>query len=185
MPARTVSKLANSSYTSISETAECDNQKLSEWATVVTVRAIGKLASGISAHTLESATNYYAAHGLLAFTSTLEFHVSPKFLYYVMSKLHCMTLYIMSIQYSPIQSLHDSAQQGKADSEQYLYIHDTITMHPVVVFAKTTCNFCNMAKDVLNDIGVCYDLENIDHHDNLGALQDMFESLTGARTVGQ
>ena len=73
--------------------------------------------------------------------------------------------------------------QGKEDSEEYGYIHDMITTYPVVVFAKTTCKFCTMAKDVLDDIGVSYCLENIENRDNMGAVQDMFGSLTGARTV--
>jgi len=73
--------------------------------------------------------------------------------------------------------------QGKAESEEYGYIHDMITTYPVVVFAKTTCKFCTMAKDVLDQVGVSYCLENIENRDNMAAVQDMFASLTGARTV--
>ena len=73
--------------------------------------------------------------------------------------------------------------QGKADSDEYGYIHDMITTYPVVVFAKTTCKFCTMAKDVLDQVGVSYCLENIENRDNMVAVQDMFASLTGARTV--
>ena len=40
-----------------------------------------------------------------------------------------------------------------------------------------------MAKKTLNSLNVSYQVEEIDGKDNMTAIQDVFEKLTGARTV--
>ena len=40
-----------------------------------------------------------------------------------------------------------------------------------------------MAKKTLNNLNVSYQVEEIDGKDNMDAIQDAFEKLTGARTV--
>jgi len=42
------------------------------------------------------------------------------------------------------------------------FVDDRIREHKVVVFSKTYCPFCKMAKDVLNKTGVKYDLLELD-----------------------
>ena len=68
-------------------------------------------------------------------------------------------------------------------SEQYQYIQKTISTHPVVVFSKTTCSYCAMAKNVLNEVGVNYEVEEIDQRNDTDKLQDIFAKITSARTV--
>ena len=58
-----------------------------------------------------------------------------------------------------------------------------ITDHPVMVFSKRTCSFCKMAKEQLDKIQVDYTVEEIDGRDDCNDLQDMFEKMTGQRTV--
>jgi len=74
-------------------------------------------------------------------------------------------------------------QQDVMNSEEYQYIQKMIREHPVVVFAKTTCSFCAMAKNLLNEVGVNYELEEIDRRDDTDKLQDIFAKITSARTV--
>ena len=63
------------------------------------------------------------------------------------------------------------------------FVKDNIDAHPVVLFSKTTCNFCKMAKKTLDSLNVSYQVEEIDGKDNMADIQDVFEKLTGARTV--
>jgi glutaredoxin 3 len=74
----------------------------------------------------------------------------------------------------------DSAMR---DSEEYKYIMKMIKENPVMVFSKTTCTFCKMAKEVLDNIGVVYRLEEIDRRSDCAKLQDVFAKITDARTV--
>ena len=66
---------------------------------------------------------------------------------------------------------------------EYKFIEDKITNNPVMVFAKTTCKFCDMAKNVLDGVNVEYEIEYLDKRDDCNALQDMLLKMTGARTV--
>ena len=68
-------------------------------------------------------------------------------------------------------------------STEYKFIAKTLEADPVVIFSKTTCSFCKMAKDVLDKVGVNYCVEEINGLDNMAAIQDVFEKMTGARSV--
>jgi len=74
-------------------------------------------------------------------------------------------------------------KQDVTKSEQYQYIQEMINKHPVIVFSKTTCSFCAMAKNVLNEVGVQYEVEEIDRRNDTDKLQDIFAKITSARTV--
>ena len=52
-----------------------------------------------------------------------------------------------------------------------------------MVFSKTTCTYCKMAKKVLDEVGVNYTVEEIDLRPDTDKLQDVFEKITDARTV--
>ena len=69
------------------------------------------------------------------------------------------------------------------ENTEYLYIQQKTKDHPVMVFGKTTCSYCKMAKKVLDETGVNYEFETIDNKDDCAALQDMFLKMTGERTV--
>jgi len=70
-----------------------------------------------------------------------------------------------------------------ADSKENEYIQKMIKENPVMMFSKTTCSYCKMAKEVLDGIGVSYVVEEIDSRKDCDQLQDVFKQLTGARTV--
>jgi len=74
-------------------------------------------------------------------------------------------------------------QQDVVQSEQYQYIQNMISKHPVVVFSKTTCSYSAMAKNVLNEVGVNYEVEEIDQRDDTDKVQDIFAKISNARTV--
>ena len=70
-----------------------------------------------------------------------------------------------------------------ANSEQYKYIQNRIKENPVMIFSKTTCGYCGMVKELLGNIGCDYTLEEIDGKKDCEQLQDIFEKITGSRTV--
>jgi len=70
-----------------------------------------------------------------------------------------------------------------ADSKENQYIQKMIKENPVMVFSKTTCPYCTMAKQVLDETGVEYALEEIEGRDDCAKMQDVFQQLTGGRTV--
>jgi len=74
-------------------------------------------------------------------------------------------------------------QQDVTKSEQYQYIQKMISEHPVVMFSKTTCSYCSMAKNLLNEVGVNYEVEEIDRRNDTDKLQEIFAKITSARTV--
>lgn len=63
------------------------------------------------------------------------------------------------------------------------YVKENIDKHPVMVFSKTTCSYCKMAKKMLNEIGVNYEVDEIQGKENMTKIQDLFEKITGERTV--
>lgn len=74
-------------------------------------------------------------------------------------------------------------QQDIIKSESYQYIQQMISKYPVMVFSKTTCSYCAMAKNLLNEVGVNYEVEEIDKRDDTDKLQEIFAKITTARTV--
>ena len=74
-------------------------------------------------------------------------------------------------------------QNFDTSTPEYNFIEHTIKEYPVVMFSKTTCNFCKMAKDLFSDLGVKYHVEEIGQRPDCQAVQDVFNDLTGERTV--
>lgn len=68
-------------------------------------------------------------------------------------------------------------------SAEYKYIQKRITENPVMVFSKTTCPYCKMAKEALDKAGVNYVVEEIEDRPDCSQLQDVFAKITGAKTV--
>uniref|UniRef100_A0A8C7VHU5 Glutaredoxin-2, mitochondrial n=1 Tax=Oncorhynchus mykiss TaxID=8022 RepID=A0A8C7VHU5_ONCMY len=53
----------------------------------------------------------------------------------------------------------------------------------IVIFSKTTCPYCKMAKNVFNEIGATYKVIELDEHNDGRRLQEALAQMTGARTV--
>lgn len=64
-----------------------------------------------------------------------------------------------------------------------LLFQEMVTQNCVVIFSKSTCPFCKMAKNVFNEIGANYKVIELDEHNDGRQLQEALAHMTGARTV--
>lgn len=64
-----------------------------------------------------------------------------------------------------------------------LAFQDVVSRNCVVIFSKTTCPYCKMAKNVFNEIGATYKVIELDEHNDGRRLQEALAQMTGARTV--
>ncbi|XP_074953300.1 glutaredoxin 2 isoform X1 [Phalacrocorax aristotelis] len=62
-------------------------------------------------------------------------------------------------------------------------IQETIADNCVVIFSKTTCVYCKMAKKLFEDMNVNYTAVELDMNTNGSQFQDILEQMTGGRTV--
>ncbi|XP_078025138.1 glutaredoxin 2 isoform X1 [Epinephelus lanceolatus] len=63
------------------------------------------------------------------------------------------------------------------------YVQEVVSQNCVVIFSKTTCPYCKMAKNVFNEIGATYKVIELDEHNDGRRLQEALAQMTGARTV--
>nr|XP_055074015.1 glutaredoxin 2 isoform X2 [Misgurnus anguillicaudatus] len=63
------------------------------------------------------------------------------------------------------------------------FVQDVVSKNCVVIFSKTTCPYCNMAKNVFKEIGASYKVIELDEHNDGRRLQETLAQMTGARTV--
>ena len=64
------------------------------------------------------------------------------------------------------------------------FVERMIAENKVMVFSKSYCPFCKMAKDALKSTGLKdYTVEELDNRDDGDAIQDYLRSKTGSRTV--
>ncbi|XP_031138305.1 glutaredoxin 2 isoform X1 [Sander lucioperca] len=63
------------------------------------------------------------------------------------------------------------------------YVREMVSHNCVVIFSKTTCPYCKMAKNVFNEIGATYKVIELDEHNDGRRLQEALAQMTGARTV--
>ncbi|KAG2461253.1 GLRX2 protein, partial [Polypterus senegalus] len=52
----------------------------------------------------------------------------------------------------------------------------------IVIFSKTTCPYCHMAKNVFNEIGISYKVIELDQHQDGKQLQEVLGEMTGEKT---
>ncbi|KAM9007825.1 glutaredoxin 2 isoform 1-T2 [Guaruba guarouba] len=62
-------------------------------------------------------------------------------------------------------------------------IQEIISDNCVVIFSKTTCSYCRMAKKLFESINVNYTAVELDLNTNGSQIQDILEQMTGGRTV--
>ncbi|XP_066481797.1 glutaredoxin 2 isoform X2 [Tiliqua scincoides] len=62
-------------------------------------------------------------------------------------------------------------------------IQETISDNCVVIFSKTTCSYCNLAKKLFDDMNVNYTAVELDTQENGRQFQDVLHRMTGGRTV--
>ncbi|KAL1022631.1 hypothetical protein UPYG_G00030240 [Umbra pygmaea] len=63
------------------------------------------------------------------------------------------------------------------------FLQEVVSHNCIVIFSKTTCPYCKMAKNVFNEIGATYKVIELDEHKDGRRLQEALAQMTGARTV--
>ncbi|KAJ7332370.1 hypothetical protein JRQ81_014550 [Phrynocephalus forsythii] len=63
------------------------------------------------------------------------------------------------------------------------HIKETISDNCVVIFSKTSCSYCKMAKKLFRDMNVNYTAVELDMYENGSQFQDVLHQMTGGRTV--
>uniref|UniRef100_A0A8B9PRI5 Glutaredoxin-2, mitochondrial n=1 Tax=Apteryx owenii TaxID=8824 RepID=A0A8B9PRI5_APTOW len=69
------------------------------------------------------------------------------------------------------------------DLNVLLNIQEIISDNCVVIFSKTTCFYCKMAKKLFEGMNVNYTAVELDVNKNGSQFQDILEQMTGGRTV--
>uniref|UniRef100_A0A8C5RMN6 Glutaredoxin-2, mitochondrial n=1 Tax=Laticauda laticaudata TaxID=8630 RepID=A0A8C5RMN6_LATLA len=62
-------------------------------------------------------------------------------------------------------------------------IKDAISDNCVVIFSKSTCSYCKMAKKLFQEMNVNYKAVELDRYENGNQFQDILHQMTGSRTV--
>ncbi|KAL6038837.1 hypothetical protein STEG23_017064 [Scotinomys teguina] len=62
-------------------------------------------------------------------------------------------------------------------------IQETISNNCVVIFSKTSCSYCSMAKKIFHDMNVNYKVVELDMLEYGSQFQDALHKMTGERTV--
>uniref|UniRef100_A0A663LML0 Glutaredoxin-2, mitochondrial n=1 Tax=Athene cunicularia TaxID=194338 RepID=A0A663LML0_ATHCN len=62
-------------------------------------------------------------------------------------------------------------------------VQEIISDNCVVIFSKTTCIYCKMAKKLFEGMNVNYTAVELDMNTNGSQFQDILEQMTGGRTV--
>ncbi|XP_009870743.1 PREDICTED: glutaredoxin 2, partial [Apaloderma vittatum] len=75
------------------------------------------------------------------------------------------------------------APAGLSNAAAANHIQEIISGNCVVIFSKTTCFYCKMAKKVFEGMNVHYTAVELDMNKNGSQFQDILEQMTGGRTV--
>ncbi|XP_057696185.1 glutaredoxin 2 isoform X2 [Corythoichthys intestinalis] len=83
----------------------------------------------------------------------------------------------------PFSRMGNFASSTTGGSASVKLVHELVSQNCVVIFSKTTCPYCKMAKNVFNEIGASYKVIELDEHNDGRRLQEALAQMTGARTV--
>ncbi|NXP12705.1 GLRX2 protein, partial [Thinocorus orbignyianus] len=75
------------------------------------------------------------------------------------------------------------ASVGLSNDAAVNQIQDIISDNCVVIFSKTTCYYCKMAKKLFDDMNVNYTAVELDMNTHGSQFQDILQQMTGARTL--
>ncbi|KAE8611043.1 hypothetical protein XENTR_v10012316 [Xenopus tropicalis] len=78
-----------------------------------------------------------------------------------------------------------SSTKEVSETEATDIIKNTIAENCVVIFSKTTCPYCVMAKEAFKNIDVQYTAVELDELENGRQMQVALQQLSGIRTVPQ
>ncbi|MED6294418.1 hypothetical protein CHARACLAT_020878 [Characodon lateralis] len=80
-------------------------------------------------------------------------------------------------------NLTSSSTGGLSSTACVQLVQEMVSENCVVIFSKSTCPYCRMAKNVFNEIGANYKVIELDQHNDGKRLQEALAQMTGARTV--
>ncbi|KAF0696879.1 Aste57867_12398 [Aphanomyces stellatus] len=63
------------------------------------------------------------------------------------------------------------------------FVESKINAHKIVVFSKTWCPYCTLAKKVLTSVGAKFEVVDLDELPNGDAIMEALEAKTGRDTV--
>ncbi|KAL6262378.1 glutaredoxin-C4-like isoform X2 [Pogonomyrmex barbatus] len=63
------------------------------------------------------------------------------------------------------------------------FVNELIAKDSVVIFSKTSCPYCKMAKQVFDSLKKTYTAIELDDREDAQEIQDVLGEMTGARTV--
>lgn len=69
------------------------------------------------------------------------------------------------------------------NSPVFLFIQELIRQNCIVIFSKSFCPYCKMAKEVFDKMNVSYKAIELDSRQDGVEIQDTLRDMTGARTV--
>uniref|UniRef100_A0A8D1ZBS3 Glutaredoxin-2, mitochondrial n=2 Tax=Sus scrofa TaxID=9823 RepID=A0A8D1ZBS3_PIG len=78
---------------------------------------------------------------------------------------------------------HTSSSLGNTAAAPVNQIQETISNNCVVIFSKTSCSYCTMAKKLFHDMNVSYKVVELDLLEYGSQFQDALCTMTGDRTV--
>ncbi|XP_032477601.1 glutaredoxin 2 isoform X1 [Phocoena sinus] len=76
-----------------------------------------------------------------------------------------------------------SSSLGNTATTPMNQIQEIISNNCVVIFSKTSCSYCTMAKKLFHDMNVNYKVVELDMLEHGSQLQDALHEMTGERTV--
>ncbi|XP_065729640.1 glutaredoxin 2 isoform X2 [Phocoena phocoena] len=76
-----------------------------------------------------------------------------------------------------------SSSLGNTATTPMNQIQVIISNNCVVIFSKTSCSYCTMAKKLFHDMNVNYKVVELDMLEHGSQLQDALHEMTGERTV--
>ncbi|XP_077934479.1 glutaredoxin 2 isoform X1 [Halichoerus grypus] len=76
-----------------------------------------------------------------------------------------------------------SSSLGKSATVPVNQIQETISDNCVVIFSKTSCSYCTMAKKLFHDMNVKYKVVELDMLEYGSQFQDALYKMTGEKTV--
>ncbi|XP_025423275.1 glutaredoxin-2, mitochondrial-like [Sipha flava] len=63
------------------------------------------------------------------------------------------------------------------------FVKDAIAHDPIVLFTKSDCGYCEMVKEIFDNMKVTYKVIELDNREDMDDIQDALEGITGARSV--
>ncbi|XP_030373437.1 glutaredoxin-C4 [Scaptodrosophila lebanonensis] len=84
---------------------------------------------------------------------------------------------------SVVSSLQKAPLVVNMDSAQAQFVRETIANHKVVIFSKSYCPYCSMAKEQFRKLKVEATVVELDQRSDGNEIQAVLGEMTGARTV--